>query len=201
MCIKMLRGINSSTVIFILMVMVVSCSASRSITTNLKNKVVSYQGTNKNLAKKLDSVPPSQLKPKEKEIKQEITKTVSATPARSLQGYDKVLEALDKQNKILVDVFNLNVATRMKNDSLEWMNRQKDTALLHRDRYIENLIAQREEDEQIGKAIKEQIESFGNIGLKIVIALFGVLGIILLGLNLLKRKLLKQVAQVKQENA
>lgn len=177
--------------------MVISCSASRSITTT-KDKKVTFQDSNKNLTKKLDSVPSNQLLTTEKELKKEINKTVSSSPLRTSDSYDKILESLNKQGEILIDVFNLNVSARMKNDSLEWVNRQKDTALLHREKVIDELLKQKAEDVAIGKTVLQRVESAGKLAIRVVFYFFGGIGLVMLTIYLAKKDVKNQIKNIKQ---
>lgn len=176
--------------------MVISCSASRSITTS-SNTVIKKQEP-KVVSIKRDTVPANKLLTEEKELKKEIVKTVASSS--SIGSEAKILEVLDTHSKMLMDVFNLSVTARLKLDSAERVSKEKDTTIKYKDQYIQYLKQQREEDAKTGKAIKEQIQYFGNVGIKIVIVLFGVLGLIVWGLNTIKKILKQKVKQVKSDN-
>lgn len=180
--------------------MVISCSASRSITTTSKVK------TNKEIPKvnviKQDTIPTNQLNNSEKKAKKEVEKIVTNTSntINKSDNSDRVLESISQMQLMMTEMFNQSVMTRMKNDSLEWSNRQKDTALKHREEVINNLVKNSDESIRIGQAVLQQIKIAGDISIRVVFYYFGGTGLILLSIYLIKRDLKSQSKKLKPDN-
>jgi len=167
----MLRGVNSSTIIFILMVMVVSCSASKSITNTIQ-----VQDSGKTYVQRLDSITAQSLRPEEKLIKKEIIKSVNSLPTENKSSNsDAIMATLENQTKMLVDIFGLFTASRMRNDSLEWDSRNKDATI----KEIKKLIKAQKESEEMGRSVQDQISTIPKIFVTILVTLLAIAGIIL----------------------
>lgn len=190
-------ALNGNLLIILIITMVVSCSASRSITTHIKAR----QDTQKNIAdsqtnKKLDSIPVQNLNAEEKQVRKEVMKSVAssskAANTADPKDVDKLVEAISNSNRMVSEMFNNWIASRMENDSLRWESKYKD-------RKITELENKNKEEEQIGKSVLAAVTTTSKISLSVIL-IFGVLLLTLSVITYLKVKTKTEVDKLKEDN-
>lgn len=190
-------ALNGNLLIILIITMVVSCSASRSITTHIKAR----QDTQKNIAdsqtnKKLDSIPVQNLNAEEKQVRKEVMKSVAssskAANTADPKDVDKLVEAVSNSNRMVSEMFNNWIASRMENDSLRWESKYKDKKITA----LEN---KNKEEEQIGKSVLAAVTTTSKISLSVIL-IFGVLLLTLSVITYLKVKTKTEVDKLKEDN-
>lgn len=190
-------ALNGNLLIILIITMVVSCSASRSITTHIKAR----QDTQKNITdsqtnKKLDSIPVQNLNAEEKQARKEVMKSVAssskAANTADPKDVDKLVEAVSNSNRMVSEMFNNWIASRMENDSLRWESKYKDKKITA----LEN---KNKEEEQIGKSVLAAVTTTSKISLSVIL-IFGVLLLTLSVITYLKVKTKTEVDKLKEDN-
>lgn len=190
-------ALNGNLLIILIITMVVSCSASRSITTHIKAR----QDTQKNITdsqtnKKLDSIPVQNLNAEEKQARKEVMKSVAssskAANTADPKDVDKLVEAVSNSNRMVSEMFNNWIASRMENDSLRWESKYKDKKITA----LEN---KNKEEEQIGKSVLAAVTTTSKISLSVIL-IFGILLLTLSVITYLKVKTKTEVDKLKEDN-